>query len=73
MTLNPQVARSNRAGRALPRTIAKTRFGGILKHDLRGPAPLMEAFGFLDAEIAPARFQILGLSMLAFARGNGRK
>jgi hypothetical protein len=35
--------------------------------------PLMEASGFSDIETAPAKFQILGLSILAFVRGNARK
>jgi len=59
--------------RALPRTIAKTLFRGMLKHDLRELVPLMEASGFSGVETAPAKLRILGLSVLAFARGNARK
>ena len=58
---------------ALPRAIAKTLFGGMLQHDLRELLPLMEASGFSDVETAPAKFRILGLSILAFVRGNTRK
>jgi len=58
---------------ALPRAIARMLFGGMLKHDLRELLPLMEASGFSDVETAPAKFRILGLSILAFIRGNVRK
>jgi hypothetical protein len=33
----------------------------------------MEASGFSDIEIAPAKFSILGLSILAYVRGRARK
>jgi ubiquinone/menaquinone biosynthesis C-methylase UbiE len=57
----------------LSRAIAKTLFGGMLQHDLRELLPLMQAAGFSDVEIAPAKFRVLGLSILAFARGSARK
>lgn len=57
----------------LPRTIARMLLGGMLQHDLRELRPLMEASGFSDVEIAPVKFRILGLSVLAFARGRARK
>jgi ubiquinone/menaquinone biosynthesis C-methylase UbiE len=58
---------------ALGRAIAKTLFGGMLQHDLQELLPLMEASGFSDIVTAPAEFRILGLSVLAFVRGNARK
>ena len=58
---------------ALPRTIARMLLGGMLQHDLRELLPLMEASGFSDVEIAPVKFRILGISILAFVRGNVRK
>ena len=57
----------------LPRAIAKLLFGGMLQHDLRELLPLLEAAGFSEVETAPANFRILGLSILAFVRGNARK
>jgi len=57
----------------LPRAIARLLFGGMLQHDLRELLPLMETSGFSDVEIAPARFRVLGLSILAFVGGNARK
>jgi ubiquinone/menaquinone biosynthesis C-methylase UbiE len=57
----------------LPRTIAQKLLGGMLQHDLRELLPLMEASGFSDVEIAPVKFRILGLSVLAFVRGSARK
>jgi len=57
----------------LPRAIAKMLFGGMLQHDLRELLPLMETSGFSDVETAPAKFRVLGLSILAFVRGNARK
>jgi ubiquinone/menaquinone biosynthesis C-methylase UbiE len=57
----------------LSRAIAKLLFGGMLQHDLRELLPLLEAAGFSDVETAPAKFRILGLSILAFVRGNARK
>lgn len=53
----------------LPRAIARMLVGGMLEHDLRELLPLMEASGFLDVEIAPVKFRILGLSVLSFVRG----
>lgn len=58
---------------ALPRAIAKMLFGGMLQHDLRELLPLIESSGFLDVEIAPAKFTILGLSILAYVRGRAQK
>jgi ubiquinone/menaquinone biosynthesis C-methylase UbiE len=55
------------------RAIAQTLFGGMLEHDMRELLPLMEASGFSDLEFAPAEFRILGLSILAFVRGNASK
>jgi ubiquinone/menaquinone biosynthesis C-methylase UbiE len=58
---------------ALPRTIARMLLGGMQQHDLRELLPLMEASGFSDIETAPAKFRILGLSILAFVSGSARK
>jgi ubiquinone/menaquinone biosynthesis C-methylase UbiE len=57
----------------LQRTIARVLFGGMLQHDLQELILLMDASGFSDVEIAPAKFRILGLSILAFVRGSARK
>ena len=57
----------------LPRAIAKALFGGMLQHDLRELLPLMESSGYSDMEIAPAKFRVLGLSVLAFVRGSACK
>jgi ubiquinone/menaquinone biosynthesis C-methylase UbiE len=58
---------------ALPRAIAKMLFGGMLEHDLHELLPSMEASGFSDVEVAQAKFRVLGLPVLAFARGSARK
>ena len=55
------------------RAIAQMLFGGMLQHDLRELVPLMKASGFSDIEHGPAKFRILGLSVLAFVRGSTRK
>ncbi len=55
------------------KAIAKMFLGGMLQHDLRELLPLMEASGFSDVEIAPVKFRMLGLSVLAFVRGRARK
>lgn len=55
------------------KAIAQRLLGGMLQHDLRELLPLMDASGFSDIEIAPAKFRILGLSVLAFVRGSARK
>lgn len=55
------------------RTIARALFGGMLEHDLRELRPLMDASGFSDVEIAPVKFRVLGLSVLAYVRGRARK
>ena len=54
-------------------THKETVLGGMLQHDLRELLPLMEASGFSDVEFGPAKFRILGLSILAFVRGSTRK
>jgi ubiquinone/menaquinone biosynthesis C-methylase UbiE len=57
----------------LPRAIAKMLLGGMLQHDLHELLPLMEASSFTDIEIAPVKFRVLGLSVLAFVRGIAQK
>jgi demethylmenaquinone methyltransferase/2-methoxy-6-polyprenyl-1,4-benzoquinol methylase len=57
----------------LPRAIAQMLFGGMLEHDLQELRPLMEASGFSNIEIAPAKFRVVGLSVLAYVRGSARK
>ena len=57
----------------LQRAIAQRLLGGMLQPDLRELRPLMEASGFSDVEIAPVKFRILGLSVLAFVCGSARK
>jgi ubiquinone/menaquinone biosynthesis C-methylase UbiE len=55
------------------RTIAQMLLGGMLQHDLRELLPLMDASGFIDVEIAPVKFRILGLPVLAYVHGSARK
>jgi ubiquinone/menaquinone biosynthesis C-methylase UbiE len=55
------------------RAIAQRLLGGMLEHDLRELLPLMTAAGFADVEVAPVKFRILGLSVLAAVCGSARK
>jgi ubiquinone/menaquinone biosynthesis C-methylase UbiE len=55
------------------RAIAQRLLGGMLEHDLRELLPLMTAAGFADVAVAPVKFRILGLSVLAAVCGNARK
>ncbi len=58
----------------LQRAIAeRIIFRGGLDHDLREVIPVMEAAGFSNIEYGPAKFSILGLSILAFVSGSVRK
>jgi len=57
----------------LPRAIAKMLFGGMLEHELQELRPLMESSGFSNIEIAPAKFRVLGLSILSYVRGSAQK
>ena len=57
----------------LPRAIAKALFGGMMQHELQELLPLMESTGFSNIEIAPAKFRVLGLAILAFVRGSAQK
>jgi ubiquinone/menaquinone biosynthesis C-methylase UbiE len=57
----------------LPRAIAKTLLGFMINHDLQELLPLLEAVGFSELESGPAKFRILGLSVIAFVRGKARK
>jgi ubiquinone/menaquinone biosynthesis C-methylase UbiE len=54
------------------RAIAKTLLGFMLEHDLKELVPLMEASGFSGIEILQAKYRVLGLSILSFARGSKR-
>jgi len=47
--------------------------GGMLQQELRELLRLMQAAGFSNAEAAPAKFRVFGLSILAFVRGSARK
>jgi ubiquinone/menaquinone biosynthesis C-methylase UbiE len=51
------------------RFMAQKLFGIMLQHDLHELLPLMEAAHFSNIEIAPARFRVMGLSILGFVRG----
>ncbi len=57
----------------LQRAVAQRLLGSMLEHDLHELLPLMEAAGFSGLEIAPAKFRILGLSVLAYVRGRAQK
>lgn len=57
----------------LARAIAQIVFGFRQDHELKELLPLMGSCGFSDIEIAPAKFRVLGLSILAFARGSAQK
>jgi ubiquinone/menaquinone biosynthesis C-methylase UbiE len=57
----------------LPRAIAQMLFGGMLQHDLQDLLTLMEASGFSNIETGQAKFRVLGLSVLGFARGCAQK
>jgi ubiquinone/menaquinone biosynthesis C-methylase UbiE len=59
--------------RPVQRAIAKKLFGGMLQHDLQELLPLMNASGFSEIESGPAKFRIVGLSVLGFVRGSARK
>jgi ubiquinone/menaquinone biosynthesis C-methylase UbiE len=57
----------------IQRAIAKMFFGGMLQHELQELVPIMKTFGFSEIEIAPVKFNIMGLSVLAFVRGRAGK
>jgi ubiquinone/menaquinone biosynthesis C-methylase UbiE len=56
----------------LPRAIAKTLLGFMINHDLRELLPQMEAAGFSDLESGPAKFRIMGFSVIAYVSGKVR-
>lgn len=54
----------------LQRAIAqRIIFRGGLEHDLQELVPLLESSGFTGIECGPAKFSIMGLSILAYVRG----
>lgn len=57
----------------IQRAIAKMAFGGMLEHDMRELIPLMDASGFTDVKFGPAKFRIVGLSVIGYVRGNAGK
>ncbi len=57
----------------LSRAIAKMIFGGMLEHELGELLPVLEASGFSEIEIAPAKFRVMGLSILAYVLGVAQK
>lgn len=57
----------------LSRAIAKLIFGGMLEHELGELLPIMKMSGFSEIEIAPAKFRVMGLSILAYVLGVAQK
>jgi ubiquinone/menaquinone biosynthesis C-methylase UbiE len=58
----------------LQRAIAqRVIFPGGLEHDLQELVPPLETAGFTGIECGPAKFSIMGLSILAFLRGFANK
>jgi ubiquinone/menaquinone biosynthesis C-methylase UbiE len=57
----------------LSRAIAKLIFGGMLEHELGELLPMLEASGFSEIEIAPAKFRVMGLPILAYILGVAQK
>jgi ubiquinone/menaquinone biosynthesis C-methylase UbiE len=55
------------------RWIARKLLGFSAEDDLRDLIPLMEASGFSNLEYGPAKFRIMGLSVIAYLRGSTRK
>jgi ubiquinone/menaquinone biosynthesis C-methylase UbiE len=55
------------------RWIAHKLLGFSAEDDLRNLIPLMEASGFSGMEHDPAKFRIMGLSVIAYLRGSARK
>ena len=55
------------------RMIARKLLGFSVEDDLRDLIPLMEASGFSEMVYGPAKFHILGLSVIASLRGSSRK
>jgi ubiquinone/menaquinone biosynthesis C-methylase UbiE len=55
------------------RWIARKLLGFSADDDLRNLIPVMEASGFSDMEYGPAKFRIMGLSVIAYLRGSARK
>jgi ubiquinone/menaquinone biosynthesis C-methylase UbiE len=51
------------------RRILKLFLGFMLKHDLKELRPIMESCGFLQIDIARAKFRVIGLPILSFVRG----
>jgi ubiquinone/menaquinone biosynthesis C-methylase UbiE len=55
------------------RWIAQKLLGFSVDDDLRNLIPVMDASGFSDMEYGPAKFRIMGLSVIAYLRGSARK
>jgi SAM-dependent methyltransferase len=55
--------------RPVSRMIIKLLLGFMIKHDLKELLPVMESSGFSQIEISQAKYRILGLPVLSFARG----
>ncbi len=59
--------------RPFQRWVARKLLGFSADDDLRNLIPLMEASGFSHMEYGPAKFRIMGLSVIAYLRGSARK
>lgn len=59
--------------RPLVKTFVKMISGGELPPDLRQLLPLMRSSGFINIEIAPVNFKLLGFTPLTFVRGIAEK
>jgi ubiquinone/menaquinone biosynthesis C-methylase UbiE len=55
------------------RAIAKVLLGYMLNENLEELRPMMESAGFSNIEIAQAKYQVLGLSILSYVRGSANK
>ena len=55
------------------RWIARKLLGFSADDDLRNLIPVMDASGFSDMEYGPAKFRIIGLSVIGYLRGSARK
>jgi ubiquinone/menaquinone biosynthesis C-methylase UbiE len=55
------------------RWIARKLLGFSANEDLRDLIPLLETSSFSDLEYGPAKFRIMGLSVIAYLRGSVRK
>ena len=57
----------------IQRPVARRLFGPMLQHDLQELLSPMQEAGFVDIEVGPVAYRVLGFALLGFVLGRAGK